>query len=110
MGKCLHRVSDHMTGSVGFDSSWESREEERVQQYTHSTHSHFHDRVRGSVTENYCIGFLKLLKLLYNCFLYISNKDISAASWELGSLPAALWNSPSCGSDVLSSESGRNTS
>lgn len=67
MGNCSHRVSDHMTGSVGFDSSWESREE-RVQQYTHSKHSHFHDRVRGSVTENYCIGFLKLL---YNCFLYI---------------------------------------
>lgn len=65
-GKCLHRVSDHMTGSVGFDSSWESREEER--QYTRSKHSHFHDRVRGSVTENYCIGFLKLLNI---CFLYI---------------------------------------
>ncbi len=29
MGKCSHRVSDHMTGSVGFDSSWESRAEKR---------------------------------------------------------------------------------
>lgn len=25
MGKCSHRVSDHMTGSAGFDSSWERR-------------------------------------------------------------------------------------
>lgn len=71
MGKCLHRVSDHMTGSVGFDSSWESRGAERVQQYTHSKHSRFHVPVRGSVTKNCCIGFLKLVKLLHNCFLYI---------------------------------------
>lgn len=67
MGKCL-RVSDHMTGSVGFDSSWESKGEERVQQYTHSKHSHVHVPIRGSVTENYCIDILKLLKLLPNCF------------------------------------------
>lgn len=70
MGKCL-RVSDHMTGSVGFDSSWESRGEERVQQYTHSKHSHVHVPIRGSGTENYCIDLMKLLKLLPNCFLYI---------------------------------------
>lgn len=67
MGKCLHRVSDHMTGSVGFDSSWESRGEERVQQYTHSKQPHFHVPLRGSVTENHRTDFLKLFELLHNC-------------------------------------------